>query len=281
MKDDKPLLQDEEEKFAFLESNTKPKREIKFSKEKVTTIILSVFVAWLLWYSFYPFYVGFIYYKETHEIVTTVPQTGNEEEVSVTSMIVSDTYKLIDTRDTDLLFTSIYSNNLVSIDTLDNSAKLAIVFKYLGINCDNNTSFVSFANLEDAALKIFNSNTFMQDINTLIGQNIYGYNITLENDAYKIVLNTCTSLNNYTYKKITKATKDIDYLYIYEAFGYFVNEGNNEYSVYDDALKQNKVTTYSGDANSFDNVSLLKTYKWTFAKNNNDTYYFVSVMQES
>lgn len=65
MKEVKPLLQDEEEKFYFLEN--KPNNKIgNFSKEKVTTIILSIIVLWLTWYSFYPFYVGFKYYDEAH-----------------------------------------------------------------------------------------------------------------------------------------------------------------------------------------------------------------------
>ena len=65
MEEVKPLLQDEEEKFYFLEN--KPNNKIgNFSKEKVTTIVLSVIVLWLTWYSFYPFYIGFKYYDEAH-----------------------------------------------------------------------------------------------------------------------------------------------------------------------------------------------------------------------
>ncbi len=66
MKDVKPLLQDEEEKFYFIENKTNNKNGINLSKEKVTTLVLSVVVLWLMWYSFYPFYVGFKYYDEAH-----------------------------------------------------------------------------------------------------------------------------------------------------------------------------------------------------------------------
>ena len=66
MKDVKPLLQDEEEKFYFIENKTKSNNGINLSKEKVTTLVLSVVVLWLMWYSFYPFYVGFKYYDEAH-----------------------------------------------------------------------------------------------------------------------------------------------------------------------------------------------------------------------
>ena len=67
MNEVKPLLKDEEEKLYIL------KEEKKISKEKLTTIILSVIVAWLMWYSFYPFCVGFYYYDEVH---------GNEQTIT-------------------------------------------------------------------------------------------------------------------------------------------------------------------------------------------------------
>lgn len=75
MKELKPLLQDEEEKFYFLENKPSKKLNIKFSKENITTSIISIIVLWLMWYSFYPFYIGFVNYDKYHTntIETTNP----------------------------------------------------------------------------------------------------------------------------------------------------------------------------------------------------------------
>ena len=52
---------------------------------------------------------------------------------------------------------------------------------------------------------------------------------------------------------------------------------NNGYNVYDTALKQNVLTTYSGNVKDFNNTNLLKEYKWTYKKDANGNYYFVSL----
>ena len=93
----------------------------------------------------------------------------------------------------------------------------------------------------------------------------------------KMTLDACNASNDYTYKKINKVTASENYLNIYESFGYFVSNGNNSYNVYDNALKQNVLTTYSGNVNDFNNTDLLKEYKWTYKKDANGNYYFVSL----
>ena len=278
MKDLEPLLKDEEEKFYFLQDKKENKGGKKFSKETIGTIIISVIVLWLMWYSFYPFYVGFVNYDEGHGIVTETKE--KEEEIPTTSVIVNDTYSYIDATNSNALsnaFVEIYSGLNVTGDSIDSNLKFAIIFKYLGITCENNELTTTLDKITSAAEKVFKDTSFVQNISNLNGQNIYGYNVTFENDGYKITLDACNASNDYTYKKINKVTASENYLNIYESFGYFVSNGNNSYNVYDNALKQNVLTTYSGNVNDFNNTDLLKEYKWTYKKDANGNYYFTSL----
>lgn len=272
-----PLLKDEEEKFSFLEEKKVDKKGFKLSREKIGTILISVFVLWLMWYSFYPFYIGFVNYDAGHGITDTTVE--EEEEISTTSVIVNNSYSYIDVTNNNALsnaFTEIYSGLDVTSDSINSNLKFAIIFKYLGVTCENNEIVVSLNEMTDAAKKIFNDTSFVQNISNLNGQTIYGYNVVFENDGYKIKLDSCVNSSDYTYKRISKVTASENYLNIYESFGYFV-PNNNGYDVYDNALKQNVLTTYSGNVSDFNNPDLLKEYKWTYKKNADGNYYFVSV----
>lgn len=278
MKKIEPLLKDEEDKFYFLQDKKKEKGKKKFSKETIGTIIISVIVLWLMWYSFYPFYIGFVNYDEGHGIVTETKE--KEEEIPTTSVIVNDAYSYIDATNSNALsnaFTEIYSGLNITADTIDSNLKLAIIFKYLGITCENTEAITTLDKITSIAEKIFKDTSFVQNISTLNGQKIYGYNVTFENDGYKITLDACNQSSDYTYKKINKVTASDSYLNIYESFGYFLTNENNGYNVYDTALKQNVLTTYSGNVKDFNNTNLLKEYKWTYKKDTNGNYYFVSL----
>lgn len=274
-----PLLKEEEEKFSFLENKQNNKKGIKLSKDEIGTIIISVFVLWLMWYSLYPFYVGFKNFNAAHSDMVEVEQK-EEEEIPTTSVIVNDAYALVDVTNNNSLkaiFPNIYSGVLVSSDNLDNNLKFALIFKYLGITCENTESIITLDKITETAETIFNDASFVQNISELNEQTIYGFNIRFVDEGYKITLNACSVSSDYTYKSINKVTTSEDYLYIYESFGYFVSTSENNYNVYDTALKQNVITTYSGNINEFNNVELLKEYKWTFKKSSTGKYYFVSI----
>lgn len=278
MKKIEPLLKDEEDKFYFLQDKKEEKGKKKFSKETIGTIIISALVLWLMWYSFYPFYIGFVNYDEGHDIVAETKE--KEEEIPTTSVIVNDAYSYIDATNSNALsnaFTEIYSGLNITADTIDSNLKLAIIFKYLGITCENTEAITTLDKITNVAEKIFKDTSFVQNISNLNGQKIYGYNVTFENDGYKITLDACNVSNDYTYKKINKVTASENYLNIYESFGYFMSNENNGYNVYDTALKQNVLTTYSGNVKDFNNTNLLKEYKWTYKKDANGNYYFVSL----
>ena len=277
MKKIEPLLKEKEDKFYFLENKQEKKNE-KFSKEKITTIIISIFVAWLMWYSFYPFFVGFINFDEGHNSVNK--ENVKEEEISSTSVIVNNTYSYMDIANNNSLkgvFPEIYSGHKVLNENLNNNLKFAILFKYLGVTCDAPEAVITLEKITETAKKIFNDESFVQNINDLNEKSIYGYTINFDSEGYRITLNACDETSDYTYKTISKATTSGDYLYIYEQFGYFLNTSENNYNIYDSALKQNMLTTYSGNISDFNNIETLKTYKWTYKKNSNGNYYFISI----
>ena len=121
-------------------------------------------------------------------------------------------------------------------------------------------------------LSVFVSNKVINNLSKeyIISGKLEKFNINIDKEKFLLKM----GLN---YKKINKVTASENYLNIYESFGYFVSNGNNSYNVYDNALKQNVLTTYSGNVNDFNNTDLLKEYKWTYKKDANGNYYFVSL----
>ena len=277
----KPLLEEEKETFYFMKDSKTNKKEKYINKENITTAVIGVFVLWLMWFSFYPFYVGFVNYDSAHGNKSVDEQ--KKEEIPLNSVIVNETYGYIDATSNNALkdaLKDIYSGNEVMSDTMSSDLKFAIVFKYLGVTCDNGTNIFSLDKITEAANKIFNDTSFAQNISDLNGKNIYGFNITFDNEGYGISLASCDNTNDFVYKKINKVITSEDILYIYEVFGYFVNTNNNNYIIYSSALKNNSLTTYSGNINEFTNDKILKTYKWTYKKGDDGNYYFISVMAQ-
>ena len=107
----------------------------------------------------------------------------------------------------------------------------------------------------------------------------YSVSYNIESNTYTIKLNSCVTSNDFTFKSLLKATQTENEIYIYEAFGYFVNKENNQYDVYDNALRINKLGEYVDENGNkeFSEVNQLKRYKWTFKKSSDNNYYFVSV----
>lgn len=107
----------------------------------------------------------------------------------------------------------------------------------------------------------------------------YSVSYNIESNTYTIKLNSCVTSNDFTFKSLLKATQSEDEIYIYEAFGYLVNTGTNQYVVYDNALRTNKLGEYVDENGNkeFKEVNQLKQYKWTFKKSSDNNYYFVSV----
>jgi len=269
-----PLLKEKEDKFYFV-NEEKPKKN-KNKIEIIVTSIVSAIVLWLMWYSLYPFYVGFVNYDEGHKTKEVVK---NEEEINANSALVNELISYFDvTNDNELSnLLAIYSSNEITSNAVSSEQKLMVVFKSLGITCSGNEVIKGLEEIKSEARKIFNDDTFAEDLNISLD----GYSITYNetNNNYTIKLNSCPSSEDFIVKSVVKATNADDEIYIYQAFGYFVKGPENKYFVYDSALKTNQIGEFIDEAGNkeFNQFEKLKQFKWTFKKSSDNNYYFVSV----
>lgn len=269
-----PLLKEKEDKFYFV-NEEKPKKN-KNKIEIIVTSIVSAIVLWLMWYSLYPFYVGFVNYDDGHKTEEVVK---NEEEINVNSALINELISYFDvTNDNELSnLLAIYSSNEITSNAVSSEQKLMVVFKSLGVTCSGNEVVKGLEEIKSEARKIFNDDTFAEDLNISLD----GYSITYNetNNNYTIKLNSCPASEDFIVKSVVKATNADDEIYIYQAFGYFVKGPENKYFVYDSALKTNQIGEFIDEAGTkeFNEVEKLKQFKWTFKKSSDNNYYFVSV----
>lgn len=269
-----PLLKEKEDKFYFV-NEEKPKKN-KNKIEIIVTSIVSAIVLWLMWYSLYPFYVGFVNYDEGHKTEEVVKK---EEEINANSALVNELISYFDvTNDNELSnLLAIYSSNEITSNAVSSEQKLMVVFKSLGVTCSGNEVIKGLEEIKSEARKIFNDDTFAEDLNISLD----GYSITYNetNNNYTIKLNSCPSSEDFIVKSVVKATSTDDEIYIYQAFGYFVKGPENKYFVYDSALKTNQIGEFIDEAGNkeFNQFEKLKQFKWTFKKSSDNNYYFVSV----
>lgn len=269
-----PLLKEKEDKFYFV-NEEKPKKN-KNKIEIIVTSIVSAIVLWLMWYSLYPFYVGFVNYDEGHKTEEVVK---NEEEINVNSALINELISYFDvTNDNELSnLLAIYSSNEITSNAVSSEQKLMVVFKSLGVTCSGNEVVKGLEEIKSEARKIFNDDTFAEDLNISLD----GYSITYNetNNNYTIKLNSCSASEDFIVKSVVKATNADDEIYIYQAFGYFIKGPENKYFVYDSALKTNQIGEFIDEAGNkeFNEVEKLKQFKWTFKKSSDNNYYFVSV----
>lgn len=269
-----PLLKEKEDKFYFV-NEEKPKKN-KNKIEIIVTSIVSAIVLWLMWYSLYPFYVGFVNYDEGHKTEEVVK---NEEEINVNSALINELISYFDvTNDNELSnLLAIYSSNEITNNSVSSEQKLMVVFKSLGVTCSGNEVVKGLEEIKSEARKIFNDDTFAEDLNISLD----GYSITYNetNNNYTIKLNSCPASEDFIVKSVVKATRADDEIYIYQAFGYFIKGPENKYFVYDSALKTNQIGEFIDEAGTkeFNEVEKLKQFKWTFKKSSDNNYYFVSV----
>jgi flagellar basal body-associated protein FliL len=267
-------LKEKEDKFYFV-NEEKPKKN-KNKIEIIVTSIVSAIVLWLMWYSLYPFYVGFVNYDDGHKTEEVVK---NEEEINVNSALINELISYFDvTNDNELSnLLAIYSSNEITSNAVSSEQKLMVVFKSLGVTCSGNEVIKGLEEIKSEARKIFNDDTFAEDLNISLD----GYSITYNetNNNYTIKLNSCPSSEDFIVKSVVKATSTDDEIYIYQAFGYFIKGPENKYFVYDSALKTNQIGEFIDEAGTkeFNEVEKLKQFKWTFKKSSDNNYYFVSV----
>lgn len=293
-----PLLRDEEETFGFLRENersTKDKRSfskyfnyLKKNRVLLTTVVISLFVVYFMSKSIYAFYIGFHYFDEAHEnfnVLAVNNKSTDELDVTDNSVLVYDAYKKItatNVNDLASIFKDIYSDHEVMVTDLSTNQKLAVIFSNLGVTCESLTVYKTYDDIKNMAINIFDDESLALGLENIVTVSIDNYTVTKDAEGiYTIALNACNlESNDFVLKGLSKATTKGDELYIYEYFGYFINTGEGLYDVYGNAVQSGSVITNFVDQNndrSFNSLSILPTYKWTYKKGNDNNYYFVSI----
>lgn len=248
MENNEPLLKDKEDKITFLDDE--PKKKVKKKSNKnlfplIFTIILCILIGLFMYFKVViPFYNGFKYFDLKYEKKenTTVLEDNGEDEISLSSIILLDTYAKIDITDNNELVSlyNIFYGNGITYNNLTVNQKLAIILANLGVTCDNQT--IGANELSNTALNIFNDDTFIS--NSSIATDDFTMNYDYNTVTYNVSMNICSSDSNIV-KTITKATTKDDDLYIYE---------------------------------NVDDNGVSKDFKWTYKKGNNNNYYFYSII---
>lgn len=286
-----PLLKDEEEKLAFLEDLSKESKKInekkkrRFDKATIITIVIAVIVLYCFGKTAYGFYVGFKYYDLRFEKETT-HNPNKLEKVDTNSFLVKDTYSKIDI-DYDnagySLITRFYNGNNVNLSELKEDQKLALIFANIPeLNCNNPEMIISYDKLIELSRSLFNETATIESLQGIYEMTYDNFIITYNTDdnSYKITLTTCQeSQEDFLVKQITSASTKGDELYIYEKFGYFKYQSENTYNVLGTTISKNPLTIYTDidGKKAFSNYDILQTFKWTFKKGSDNSYYFVSL----
>ena len=277
-----PLLKEEEDKFYFIKNKEPKKNKLSDDKKSlIITSVLGVFILVFMWYCLYPFYVGFVNFEKGHVIDEELIEK-KEEEVPVTSAVISDLNKyisVINNIESPSIFGIFYTDHEVGRDILDDRQKLELIFKYMGATCGSEIT-KSLDDIKNVSMMIFNSDSVIKEITNNNQVNGFSINYNEANNNYSIVANECEASNDFTFKKIVKASSFNDEIYIYEAIGYFVNVGDNKYEVYSDLSKKTKLGDYIDENGNkeFSEIDALKQYKWKFKKNNDNSYSLISVI---
>lgn len=280
-----PLLKEEVETFPFLEEK-KERGKIKVDRVFITTIILSAIVVLFVGNSLYAFYIGFKHYDLRNEPIEENQNEIKGEEVPLSSAILNDTYQKINATNNNILsdtLKTIYSGNIVEAKNLSTKDKLNIIISNLGMNCNKTQVSVSKDELKNMAINLFNDDSIINSLEN--SSEIDSFTISYDENTnnYTISKGNCDTTNDFVVKAISKAISNEDELYIYEKFGYFASEQGKKYNAYGNALASGNIITIFTDEEgkkSFNNPEILKTYKWTYKKSNNNNYYLVSITPE-
>ena len=277
-----PLLKDEEEKIVFRNSKNNSPKKFKFNKSVIMTIIFTVVVLYIFGGTANRFYLGFKYYNINNEDDTKV-EVIEEKNIAIDNKVTEIYNKIqLDSRPNSIsLLKRFYSKSLLATELTINE-KIELVLKSIFKNDCVTNMLITKKEFNDLAISLINDSNLINEITTSeanYGSFIVRYDSV--NEAFVVTQNNCEYDQNFVIKEIEKASSKGDEIYIYEKYGYFVQNLDNTYNLYGDFMNSQLLASNLNIASStdFTDKNLLKTYKWTFKKGSNDNYYFYSIAQ--
>ena len=255
----------------------------------INLIIYTIKVVYILSDTMYRFNLGFKYYdyntnNETDGIISD--NNVKEEEIPLNSVILNNAYNKInlDNCSNNISLLKRFYDNSLTLGELTNNEKAVLIFdSYSNEGCFNNF-ILSVDEFNKTAKSIFNIDNFADNFlnSDIIAYDNFLVNYASNTNSFVINQEICNTCNNhFTKKSIVNATIKDNELYIYEKFGYFQFVENNTYNVYSNLMDSELLSTYvdTVGGKNFTDLDLLKTYKWTYKKGNDNNYYFVSITQ--
>ncbi len=277
-----PLLKDEEEKIVFRNSKNNSPKKFKFNKSVIMTIIFTVVVLYIFGGTANRFYLGFKYYNINNEDDTKV-EVIEEKNIAIDNKVTEIYNKIqLDSRPNSIsLLKRFYSKSLLATELTINE-KIELVLKSIFKNDCVTNMLITKKEFNDLAISLINDSNLINEITTSeanYGSFIVRYDSV--NEAFVVTQNNCEYDQNFVIKEIEKASSKGDEIYIYEKYGYFVQNLDNTYNLYGDFMNSQLLASNLNIASStdFTDKNLLKKYKWTFKKGSNDNYYFYSIAQ--
>lgn len=277
-----PLLKEEEEKIVFRNSKNNSPKKFKFNKSVIMTIIFTVVVLYIFGGTANRFYLGFKYYDINNEDDTKV-EVIEEKNIAIDNKVTEIYNKIqLDSRPNSIsLLKRFYSKSLLATELTINE-KIELVLKSIFKNDCVTNMLITKKEFNDLAISLINDSNLINEITTSeanYGSFIVRYDSV--NEAFVVTQNNCEYDQNFVIKEIEKASSKGDEIYIYEKYGYFVQNLDNTYNLYGDFMNSQLLASNLNIASStdFTDKNLLKTYKWTFKKGSNDNYYFYSIAQ--
>lgn len=218
--------------------------------------------------------------------------TSTKETLDVNSELVKKLYNYIPAFDQNRIQNNAYQTKKVTKETLDNKVLLAYAFKNLKLNESDKTTVVENGNpiegwytfdaekLHEKEIEMYGS--AVRDDSFEIG---YGQGCTYSNGKYSFSSGGGSDEWMVNVRTITKANKENDMLYIEDK--YIVSkEKENKLALYTASDSNEKLVVMDG-SNYTDDDTLRKeiknkyenkmtTYKHTFKKNADGSYYWYS-----
>lgn len=276
-------------------------------KVRLTTVIL-VFIILLLilaicgMYFYYNMEINKKELNQNENIVETsnkTQETTNEvdknlvsaevKEIDINSNLVQELYKYV-LKSNSCVEEIAYQNQKVTVDNLSNTAKLMTIFE----NIDDFEADDTKTNKTDYGISThyyFEKETIENKAKKIFGKDVIINHETLPNLLAKEIVFTNGRYDKYdiqggggflwedSTQKLLKAEQNNNEIYIYDKYIHVVRDENNynNYNIYNASdrkvlLKSNLSTTLI----DIDTIEDVNTFKHTFKKNFDGTYYWYS-----
>lgn len=231
------------------------------------------------------------------EVIEQIDETEKEDpiiELSVEDEIVKTLYDYIPQYSVNLIIKNAYQSKKTTIDDIDNEVLLSFIFRRVENTISEDEVEIVEGNTFKGSWYKFSSSIIQNEAIKVFGKELpnqtfkigAGSGCQYEDDGrYYYTYGGGSGQGSSNYRKIEKAYKQGNYIYIEDRYLYYVGIGNDIpeagsylYDTSDQANLIIKVDTIDGLGNNIIEkyYDQMKTYKHTFAKAEDGSYYWVS-----